>query len=266
MNRYIYCPTLKLTWSEVAELIGGIVQKEIKRPMQFKARSEDSDYWGFSVSGTWLTVAEIYQLLELVDHDEETRSEAIPSDDPSSRSIGMSLSRKLLKLALNMDWSEEHVTSDTLWLINISEEAASDRKDTIKIAGRVIDMAALKSKDELLKYFQENAPTHSALMDFCEDYRNQYGNELCWPYPISDGKHLGTFLVLVKEGVLSLPYDDADKIDYELFCMDDVSMFDAESMDVFIDDWNSFNEDLLQAMYSMKNYLKKQEVRYESKN
>ena len=82
---------------------------------------------------------------------------------------------------------------------------------TIKINGAELDMEELRSRQELMAYFNENGPTHSALMDFCEEYREKYGNELCWSYPISDGKHLGTFLVLVKEGILSLPYDDADK-------------------------------------------------------
>ena len=122
-------------------------------------------------------------------------------------------------------------------------------------------MDELKSRQELLDYLQENGPTHSALMDFCEEYREQYGNELCWPYPISEGKHLGTFLVLVREGVLSLPYDDADKVDYELFCIDDMRMFqDYADMEIFMDDWKLFHEDLMAAMTGMKNYLYEQEA------
>lgn len=77
--------------------------------------------------------------------------------------------------------------------------------------------------------------------------------------PISDGRHLGTFLVLVQEGILSLPYDDADKVDYELFCMDDIAMFDAESMMEFMASWQSFAADLWEAMEEMKNYLLKKE-------
>lgn len=131
----------------------------------------------------------------------------------------------------------------------------------IKIGGLEVDLEELRSRQELLDYFQENGPTHSALMDFCEEYREKYGNELCWPYPISEGKHLGTFLVLVREGVLSLPYDDADKVDYELFCMDDMRMFqDYADMEIFMDDWKLFHEELMAAMTGMKNYLYEQEV------
>lgn len=137
----------------------------------------------------------------------------------------------------------------------------------INICGIELDLEELKSRKELMEYFNENGPTHSALMDFCEEYGDKYGNELCWSYPISDGKHLGTFLVLVKEGILSLPYNDADKVDYELFCIDDAVMFnDYADMEIFIDDWNTFHSDLVQAMTSMKDYLYSQEVSEYGKN
>lgn len=137
----------------------------------------------------------------------------------------------------------------------------------IKIGDLTLNLEDLRSRQELLDYFSENGPTHSALMNFCEEYQEKYGNELCWPYPISDGKHLGTFFVLVREGVLSLPYDDADKVDYELFCMDDVVMFqDYADMEIFMDDWKLFHNDLMQAMTAMRDYLYNQEVRSDGRN
>lgn len=137
----------------------------------------------------------------------------------------------------------------------------------LKIGDLTLNLEELKSRQELLDYLGENGPTHSALMDFCEEYREKYGNELCWPYPISDGKHLGTFFVLVREGVLSLPYDDADKVDYELFCVDDAVLFgDYADMEIFMDDWQLFHNDLMQAMTAMRDYLYNQEVQSNDKN
>ncbi len=137
----------------------------------------------------------------------------------------------------------------------------------IKIGDLTLNLEELRSRQELLDYFNENGATHTVLMDFCEEYREKYGNEFCWPYPISDGKHLGTFFVLVREGVLSLPYDDADKVDYELFCMDDMALFeDYADMEIFMDDWNLFHSDLMQAMTAMRDYLYNQEVRNDGNN
>ena len=92
-------------------------------------------------------------------------------------------------------------------------------------------------------------------MDFCDPYREKYHNDICWPYPISDGKHLGTFLVPVKEGILSIPYDDADKVDYEIFCLDDIRMFDISALETLIDDWDNFSTELRSAMLGMKAFL-----------
>ncbi len=137
----------------------------------------------------------------------------------------------------------------------------------IKIGDLTLNVEELRSRQELLDYFNENGPTHSALMDFCEEYREKYGNELCWPYPISDGKHLGTFFMLVREGILSLPYDDADKVDYELFCVDDAALFeDYADMEIFMDDWKLFHNDLMQAMTAMRDYLYNQEVQSDGRN
>lgn len=137
----------------------------------------------------------------------------------------------------------------------------------IKIGGMELKMEELRGRQELLDYFNEHGPTHSALMDFCEEYQEKYGNELCWPYPISDGKHLGTFFVLVREGILSLPYDDADKVDYELFCLDDATLFeDYADMEIFMEDWKLFHNDLLEAMTAMRDYLYSREVQSNGEN
>lgn len=266
MNRFNYCSAIKLSWKEVGTLIGEVVQKKLGREVKVRAHCDDSDYWSFGVFDTPFTVDEITLLLGMVEHDDEMLSDAIPAEGTASRSLGMYLSRKLLMKAMGVEWNEELITSTTLWLIDACKSEPIIRKNSIRIDQHHICLDDLKSKTELLQYFQENGPTHSTLMDFCEEYREQYGNELCWPYPISDGKHLGTFLLLVKEGVLSLPYDDADKIDYELFCVEDIVLFDADAMEVFIDDWNTFNEDLLKAMYAMKCYLRNKEEENEYKN
>jgi hypothetical protein len=142
--------------------------------------------------------------------------------------------------------------------------AAVPEGSIMRIAGLSLDMNQLKSRQELIDHLRENESTHTSFMEFVKDYQNQYGNELNWHYPISDGKHLGTYLVLVREGVLSLPYDDVTSVDYELFSAEDAAMFDAEAIQIFIEDWDSFAQDLRQAMHNMMIYLQNQEAQYEA--
>lgn len=124
------------------------------------------------------------------------------------------------------------------------------------LGGIQINPDKLISKDELLQFLRENGESDRALSHIRERYQAEFGNELIWLYPVSDGKHMGTFIAAVKEGFISLPYDCADREDYELLVLEDAAMFDEDAMQAFIDDWRSFSEDLLSAMNDMLHILR----------
>ena len=119
------------------------------------------------------------------------------------------------------------------------------------INGVNINPNKLMTKDELVQFLRDNGEHDRALAHVRERYQTEFGNELIWRYPISDGKHMGTFIVVTKEGFISLPFDEVDREDYELLVLDDAAMFDDDAMEIFIDDWNMFSEDLLSAMNDM---------------
>ena len=264
MNNRIYCRTLKLSWNEAASIMADYIGQVLQRKVDGTVGYEDGDYWGFYTKAENFTVTELECLVSHVKGDAKMRREAIPSDSDSSRSIGMDLSRAILERALKLSWNHESISDSALWLINARERRPVTCKRIIDVGPHMIVLDDLKSKDEVVAYLHENGPTHSTLMDFCEEYREKFHNELCWSYPISDGKHLGTFFILVKEGVLSLPYDDADKVDYELFCLDDARLCDKNSMSDFIDDWDSFDLELRSAMHSMLAFYRREEEHNEN--
>lgn len=123
------------------------------------------------------------------------------------------------------------------------------------INGIQIDPQRLMSKDELLRFLRENGESDRILGDIRERNQEEFGNELIWKYPISDGKYNGVFIVVVKEGFISLPYDAVDREDYEILELQDAAMFDVESMEYFIDDWRLFSDDLTGAMGDMLRIL-----------
>lgn len=130
-----------------------------------------------------------------------------------------------------------------------------DKKGEIRINGTLIHMEDLKSQTQLLQFFESSAPTHGELMDFCEDYMVKYRNPLYWIYPISDGVHMGEMLVLVKEGILSIPYDNVINGE-EHFDLDQIRQFTTiEEIRDFLSDWVSFSNDLTHAMQSMQDYI-----------
>lgn len=257
----------KLSWLEVTEAIQTEIQSILGTFFKCEAVLDDSSYWDIRFEKNGITIEQLCRLLKAVGADGEMTVDTIQSlenNTIATNSAGMSLSIELLKRHLRCNWDCQLICQDALWLVGIREQDEKIWEPAVEINGRMLHLSGLKSQTELMEYLLKNGATHSNLMDFCEEYREQYQNELCWPYPISDGKHLGTFLILVKEGVLSLPYDDADKEEYELFCTEDARLFrTAEEMEVFIQDWHSFDNDLRQAMSAMKRYLEKQEASHE---
>lgn len=259
----MYTPkALQFTWSEVSKIMEIEIEKILGRRIVCEAASDGNDgYWAVLFPNERLSLADLYRLLEDIDATEEQRLDSIPLQDDhadSVNSIGMDVCKLLLRIHLGYTWQTLHVDEKYLWVLG--ESLTEDQsKDTIWIAEKYIPLSELKSKQDVMEYLFDNGPTHTTLMDMCEEYRQKYQNELCWKYPISDGKHIGTFMLLVKEGILSIPYNDADKVDYELLCMDDVCLFDLAAMDAFISDWYYFDVDLRHAMADMKRYLQEME-------
>lgn len=254
---------LQMTWMDVSKIMEIEIEKILGRKIVCEAAADEYDcYWAVSFPKERLPMADLYKLLDDIDATPKQRIDSVPpqSDHADSvNSIGMDVSALLLRRHLGYTWQTLHFDEEYMWVLG--EASAEDQsKDTIRIAEKYICLSELKSKQEVIEYLFDNGPTHATLMNMCEEYRQKYQNELCWKYPISDGKHLGTFMLLVKEGILSIPYDDADKVDYELFCMDDVCVFDLEAMEAFISDWYYFDVDLRRAMADMKRYLQKMEA------
>ncbi len=125
------------------------------------------------------------------------------------------------------------------------------RPEPALIDGIEVRFEELKSKNELFTFFDEGSCTHTSLMEFCEDYKKRYGNDLCWPYHLTEDKHLGLFLVLVKEGVLCLPYDGFDGETYEFFDLKDARLLQTKQVMQLAADWQSFSQGLLCSVEAM---------------
>ena len=60
--------------------------------------------------------------------------------------------------------------------------------------------------------------------------------------------------------MLSLPFNEVDSVDYELFCLEDACLCDAASINLLIADWYHFDSDLRHAMEGMRRYYEKKEA------
>ena len=133
--------------------------------------------------------------------------------------------------------------------------------DEITIWYDTIPIHELASKDDLFAFFEDHGATMNSLMTFTDPYTDQYNNPLYWHYSISEGKHEGFYLILVKDGFLVLPYDEIKKPSGHQFLLED-SCFCTKSEDVqvLIDDWSSNNADILHILDVMHDVLTTQET------
>lgn len=128
----------------------------------------------------------------------------------------------------------------------------------MKINKIEFDSSKLLSKQEVIDYLTRNGENDRELGDLLIRHEAEFGNTLLWRYPISDSKHAGGAILVVKEGFLWLPYDCVEEHDYEIYKLDEAKMFDSESLEFFIDDWKSFSDDLLGAMNDMLSIIRKE--------
>lgn len=250
-------PSRKLSWEEVSRRIQNQLESLLGRPLSCRVFLEDLDYWGLA-NDTVFTQTEVERLLRATGAGRDEWQENLYPDEEESKSLGMGLSRLLLQQALHGNWETEFCTAESLWLLNYHTVGAGQTL-ALRLPGVEVPLEELRPQEELFHYFEEHGPTQASLMDFCEPYQERYHAELCWPYPISDGCHNGIFLVPVREGILSLPYDCVEREEYEIFLLEDASLCDSQFLKTLWEDWNSYSGELSQALENMAWLVRKLE-------
>ena len=248
----------KLTWTEVGLALESELRAILGRSVPCEAWAEDMNYWGGKFP-EFISLAELCIILQRVCATKEEWVDALPDEgDTVIHDIGWDVAEKLLQRSLGISWECRHIEEEALWLLGVQDSSAQ-RAKTVNIGDVEVCFSDLKSKDELFSFFQEGACDHAALMEFCEDYQKRYNDTLCWPYTLAEGKHLGRFLVLVREGVLSLPYDGFDGENYEFFNLEDARLMTSNGLTDLVKEWRLFSDELVWAVSDMAAYLNKKE-------
>lgn len=239
----------RLAWDDIAKLLSDQIKAVLGRRFLLRVWPEDQGYWGARALHGLFSVADLNRLLDAVQADAETRMETLPEDSEDVHGFGMTLGSLLLKAALQADWKCEMVEDDALWMIGfVSSET---RPYTVSGLLRNLNTDALLPAKEALEYLKDNGSTDCTLSDIRLRYYAAYGNELCWRYPISDGIHAGAFILVTKDGYLSLPYNSMDEDEYEILMLDDATFHDSASLATLLSDWEDFSADLTDAMCEM---------------
>lgn len=248
-----------LPWPEVSQIISAETEKYLDGTVPCTAKYEDETFWCIDTPGYSMPIHKACRLMQLSGFPSDNWQDTLPDEGgPTVDGYGMELSGHLLHKGLGLTWRHQIITPEGLWLVDIADKVEQQPEPAI-IDGIEVRFEELKSKDELFNFLGEGSCTHASLMEFCEDYKERYDTDLCWPYPIAGDSHLGAFLVLIREGVLCLPYDGFDGESYEFFNLADAKLLTAGQIAELSRKLQEFSNGLVHAMNDMESYLREKE-------
>lgn len=253
-----YYPSLKLELGKVSYYLQKLISEVLERKIVCATKVESNDYWGIVIVNNKLSLSDLRKLLSYVNADDKTVEGTMPEDSKSTRYLGMLLSSKLLKKALNASWQEEYVTEKALWLIDVDYIVLSNTEidsNICFVGNTAVDTSDLLSQQDLKYRLETEDADYNTLINICEEHQKKYGDFLFWKYPISDGEHSGVYFVLVKEGVMAIPYNSVDNDCFEWFVLSDIKLCSHLDMIDFISEWEEYSNRLENQMASFKDFL-----------
>ena len=258
---------IKLTWDEISPMLCSIISAKLGRTAICKAEYQDYHYWDVVATVDTFTLEELKMLLKYVGGNEDTYLDCLPTDSVTSKSIGMGVSEKLLAECIGTQWDHTSICEDGIWLIGIDVERyrkATEKSNVIYVDGCFVDTTKLRTKDELMAYLESTDGMGSDLDEFCQSNWLTFGSKLFWFCPIPSQHHEGYYFALVREGILSLPYNHVFDRDEEL-ALGDAELFDANAIfDVrkSLEDFTDETKDILDSLaeYALKRGGKNEEA------
>lgn len=96
--------------------------------------------------------------------------------------------------------------------------------DMVELDGSKISRQKLAGMDDVMALLDTGAPAFASLEPVRERYEAEFGNELCWTFPVFHNGHSGCVLLPVQEGILYLPYTEVSSETYEQFDLQDMGL------------------------------------------
>ena len=258
--------TVKLEWDRVAVCLEEMLSMILATNIRCKCRCEDNNYWSVAATNHDFTVPEIRRLLMTVQAPESWYSSNIPTDSETSKSLDMDLCRALLQEILKTKWTEELVSDDALWIIGVDMKhfgLPEKCKEIYYINGCAVSMENLMDKDVFIQKLVDEGGNFLALRDVGNENSQIFRDCLFWQYPLFGNGYHGRYLVLVKEGVLMLPYNTVTDEDREIFEKDAIRLARSQDIRNMLVDLQQFNKNLQETLRCLFSLVSFKEGKYE---
>ncbi len=244
----------EISWEAVSRFISNELFRILGKEIKCKAKMDDYDYWAVNFLRYKMPIDEIEKICCHLDANDVERSDAFPTEkEDHVKSFGVAIANKLLSSAIRCFWRNMLATKDKLYLIDCEE------RESLVIGHERVFFDLLKSKQELIDYLSENGPNEPSLAEFCYEYGERHKNSLYWHYPIGDEMYLGAYIVLVKEGILCLPYKDADEKNYESFCLEETRFLTGDDIFLMKTEFCRYADGMSKTLETLTKYIAEKE-------
>lgn len=176
--------TRRMSWDAVSRILEESVHELLGKKILIRAWAEDTDYWGAIAQDYRFSLDDLNRLMDSVQANSTVRLRTLPEDDTTTNSFGMDLGELLLKRKLQANWSDWHIAKPCLWLLDYTSRQTHPYTSTGLLNSLPKDK--LMSTEDVKDYLYRNGCSDRALSEIREAYLEEFGNELCWRYPISD--------------------------------------------------------------------------------
>lgn len=106
--------------------------------------------------------------------------------------------------------------------------------NVVELDGHAFDRQQLLATAEVRDLLEQNGYHFVSLEPARKRYQAAFGDELCWPVPVCSGAHVGCVLLVVREGLLCLPYDCLDGETFEQFAVQDIKLLTKEQAQLLL--------------------------------
>ena len=114
-----------------------------------------------------------------------------------------------------------------------------------------INPKQLFTRLEVLDILEKDGGTDRGLSIIRNEYDKTFGGELVFRYPIMAGDALGTVIIPVREGFLSIGYNTMNREDYEIYDLDTERLLSERDIEHMKDTWMIYSKGLVSALCGM---------------
>lgn len=112
---------VELSWNEVCYIVSDEIEELLGLRVQCKANVVEDEFWDVKFIDYRLPLPRLCQLLQATQATLKEWVDALPAEGGVDvNCLGILLSEKLVARHLRLTWAHSLITSDSLWLVDVS--------------------------------------------------------------------------------------------------------------------------------------------------